>query len=218
MEYERCPRAFKYHAIDHLPQLPRDIATDPMARGSRVHEGLDETVRLGANVPREATGFKELLDHARLLFEHGMVTTEENWFFDEDWKPCSRDKVWLWAKLDLDVSDKDKNTCYVVDYKTGKSKYKIIEHVQQGQLYAACVAQLRPWVQSIIVEFWYIDENMIKTFEYTREQALEYIGRFQRRVDRLYAEKYFPPRPSRMNCKWCAYGRDNGTGVCPASA
>ena len=67
----------------------------------------------------------------------------------------------------------------------------------------------------MIAENWYTDEGHIMTSEYTREQALMYVGRFQSRVDVMLNDKYFRPNPTKQSCRWCAFGPANGTGFCP---
>ena len=217
MTYEQCPRRFKYQYVDRLPQLPEDVATSPLVRGRRIHEEIELYVKGDGAMKPEMKPFVEQLNCARELYAEGIVNVEEDWLHSEDWQPCNKKDVWLWAVLDLCIRDEGEKKIIVVDHKTGKSSKKIIQYVQQGQLYAALAALRYDWVETIYVEFWCIDDKDIRLFEYTREEALRFLNYFQNRVDRLYAEKYYPPRPNVMHCSWCPYGRKHGTGACPAA-
>lgn len=217
MTYEKCPRRFKYQYVDKLPQLPEDTATSPLVRGRRVHSEIELYIKGEGQLTHEIKPFVEQLDYARELFVDGVVNVEESWLHGEDWQPCEKKDVWLWAVLDLCIRDEAEKTIVVVDHKTGKAAKKIVEYVQQGQLYAALAALRYKWVQTIYVEFWCIDDKEIRLFEYTREEALRFLTYFQNRVNRLYAEKYYPPRPNIMHCSYCPFGKKHGTDVCPAS-
>ena len=105
----------------------------------------------------------------------------------------------------------------VVDYKTGKSAYKALSHLKQMQLYAAVAALRQPWADMIVVELWYVDEGHIVSRVFTRDQALMFVGRFQQEAERIYADRWFKPNPSKETCRYCPFGAKNGTGACPVS-
>jgi RecB family exonuclease len=220
MKYESCPMQVKLAKIDKLPEKPRDPATDPLARGNREHELFERYVKgdiadLSGSTARELKPFIPLFQHARELYASQQATTEQDWWFDQDWAICLREKVWLWAKLDLCVADEASRRVVVVDYKTGKSQYKAIEHVQQLQLYVAIAALRYEWADFIDAELWYVDEGHIKPMRVTRRQALFYIHGFTQRATKLMTEKWWRPNPNKITCKWCPYGPRNGTGACP---
>ena len=201
--YEACPLRYKFAKIDKLPELPR-APDNPMERGNRIHDNLERYVKGTAPLNNEAKAldkFVPALDHLKELYTNGMACAEDSWFFDEDWNPCERDNVWLWLKLDFNVEDVVNHRSIIGDYKSGSSRYKTISHVQQMQLYAACVALRQEWADNIEVELWYVDEGHIKPIKYTREQALMYVGRFDARAKKIFDDKYFRANPSRDNCR-----------------
>lgn len=214
LKYEACPYQVKLSKIDKLPEPPRDPKNDPLARGSEIHTALEHVVLHGDAVPKVAEAFTKQLLHARTLYLEGMATAEQNWWFDKDWGVCERPKVWLWAKLDLNVTDEARRVVVSVDYKTGRSGYKAIDHVQQMQLYGAAGALKYPWAETIYAELWYIDEGWVKGMEFTREHALRYVGMFQSRADRMMNDQNFRPNPSKYTCRYCPYS-PRGTGACP---
>lgn len=229
MKYESCALMFKLAKIDKLPQLPLEPG-NPMERGSRVHNRYELYVKNESDVFDEeakcSERFRPATDHLRELFACGMVKVEEDWLFDRDWNLTCKPRVapiegesgldvWLWAKLDACVVDEDNKHVIVIDYKTGKSLYKAIEHVQQLQLYAAIAALKFPWAEKITVELWYLDEGHVRQAEYTAEEALRFVGRFDKRAQRIYEDRFFRPNPSKITCAYCPYGPKRGTGACP---
>jgi CRISPR/Cas system-associated exonuclease Cas4 (RecB family) len=218
--YENCAYQFKLRYIDKSPELPRP-PDNPLERGNRVHDRLEKFVKEGGPMDTEARQidkFVPKLDHLRDLYACGMATAEDNWFFDKDWTQCKRDQVWLWSKLDFNVEDRDNAHSIIGDYKTGKSGYKTINHIQQMQLYAAAVALRQPWAERITVELWYLDEGWIRQQHYTHEQAMKFVGIFDRRAQRIYADRFFRPNPNKVTCRYCPFNKSSGTGACAVAA
>lgn len=243
MKYESCPMLLRLGKIDKLPQKPLEPG-NPLERGNRVHKNLDDYVQGKIDTitpePRQIDLFRPYIEHLRTLREAGMATTEEDWLFGSDWETtgkkyscsthgsdtdpecdeCST-KTWLWAKLDASVYDPSQNLAIAVDYKTGKSQYKAVEHIQQLQLYAAITALKFPDADRISAELWYLDESdgkdmpHFRVSQYTREEALRFIGRFDARAKKMYSDRFFRPNPNVNTCRYCPYGPRNGTGACP---
>jgi CRISPR/Cas system-associated exonuclease Cas4 (RecB family) len=218
MIYEACPLRFKLAKIDRLPELPRP-PDNPMERGNRIHGRLEKYVKGESNeMDEEAKAirtFVPLIEHARVLYAEGKATAEQDWLFNRDWDDCNRNDVWLWAKLDLNVQDMQNGLVVPIDYKSGKSQFKQIEHVQQLQLYSGLAALRYEWAETITSELWYVDEGHIKSYTVNREEALKYIGRFEKRADRIYEDKHFRANPNMITCAYCPYGPRRGTGACP---
>lgn len=216
VKYETCPMRFKLQYIDKIPEPPRPD-DNPMERGNRIHNNLEAFVKGTEPLQNEAKKldfFEPALQHLKLLYSYGQATAEDNWFFDRDWMETDRDHVWLWSKLDFLIEDEAQRTVIVGDYKSGKSAYKAVEHVQQTQLYAVCAALKYPEADIIKAELWYVDEGHVKSQEYTRERALSLLNRFDARANAIYNDKLFRPNPSTMTCKYCPYG-PRALGVCP---
>lgn len=242
MDFEKCAHLVKLKKIDKLPQKPLE-ENNPMERGNRIHKNFEHfvqgTTQVLSTEPREIGKFKPLLEHLRDLYAAGMATTEEDWYFNDGWETTSKkydcskhgrdtddncaeclEKHWLHAKLDASIYDPSQSLAVAIDYKSGKSLYKAVEHIQQLQLYAALCAVRFPDADKIVAELWYVDEAHnngphIKRIELSREQALGFIGRFHKRADRLYNEQYFRANPTIETCRYCPYGPKNGTGACP---
>lgn len=223
MDYEACAFRFALARIYKMPRLPLE-PDNPMERGNRIHNNLELFVKgegsLKGNEARALKQFVGPLEHARELYAIDMATAEEDWIFDREWELTNRyDKdKYLWAKLDLSAVDKAERHIISVDYKSGKSKYKAIEHTQQLQLYAGLSALQYEWAEVFTSELWYVDEGHVKQFSATREQALMYIGRFDARAQKIYADRLFRPNPNAHNCRFCPFSKGKGTGACPVAA
>jgi CRISPR/Cas system-associated exonuclease Cas4 (RecB family) len=218
--FETCKYRYQLQFIEKLPQKEQP-PENPMVRGNRVHKRLEDFVKGEGPMDTEARAIKEFhkpLEHLQTLYFDGKATAEQDWLFNEDWDVCDRNSVWLWSKLDVNVIDIDNGISIPIDYKTGGSKYKALNHHQQMQLYAAITALRQEWAQRIIVELWYLDEGHIKSHEYTREEALRFVGRFDKRAKAIYAQRLFEANPNRETCRYCPYGKSNGTGACAVSA
>lgn len=218
MMYEGCALRFKLKYIDRLPEPPQP-ENSPLERGSRIHDHLEKFVKgdtpsLKGIEAKQIDAFEKPLEHLRVLYSDGMAIAEDDWWFDTDWTPCEKPNVWLWSKLDFNVHDEANGLTIVGDYKSGKSAYKALEHVQQVQLYGAVAALRQEWAETIVAELWYVDEGWVRSNTFTREQALKFVGRFNQRVERMYGDRFFRPNANKITCKWCPYS-PRGTGACP---
>jgi CRISPR/Cas system-associated exonuclease Cas4 (RecB family) len=216
MSYESCPMRVKLRYIDKMPEppLPPD---NPMERGNRIHNCLENYIKgtggLHGCEARAIDKFVPMLDALAELHANDQATAEQDWLFDSDWNVCSKDGYWLWSKLDYFAKDEANNLAVIGDWKSGKSQYKVVEHMQQTQLYAAIAALREPWIDKVITEIAYVDEGHIKTVIYTRDEALAFVGRFQKRVDRMLNDTLFRPNPNKQTCRFCPYS-PRGTGAC----
>jgi len=217
--YESCPYRFKLKYIERCPEppLPPD---NPLERGNRIHNRLEKFIKGEGPMDTEARAigkFHKLLEHLQLLYTVGMATAEDDWWFDKDWEPCQRSDVRLWVKLDYNVLDEKEAHAIVGDWKSGKSTYKAVDHIQQTQLYAAATAIKFEWADKITAELPYVDEGWVRSSTYTREEALRFVGRFEQRAQRIYNDKFFRPNPNVQTCRYCPFNR-KGTGACAVAA
>lgn len=233
--YEACALRFKLQYIEKIPEPPR-APDNPMERGNRIHNNLERFVKgleggdLADNEAKRLPVFYPALHHLKTLYDAGQAHAEDNWWFNDAWEVqpacgkcegCTRGRmcyeadIWLWAKLDFIVVDEDNAHAIAGDYKSGKSMYKAIEHVQQLQLYAAVTAIKYPELEKLTAELWYVDEGHVKSATYTREEAMKFVGRFDQRAQRIYNDRFFRPNPNKITCAYCPYGPKRGNGHCP---
>lgn len=218
LSYEGCPMRVKLKYIDRIPEPERDPNNDPLLRGSNIHDNLERFIKgegtLDGNQAKALDNFVPMLEHLQELYAIGKAHAEDDWLYDDEWQPCSKQGYWLWVKLDYFVKDEELKLLVVGDWKSGKSGYKTIEHIQQTQLYAATAALRYPWADEIVTEIPYVDEGKLMQHTYSRDQALSFISRFENRAQRMLNDTMFRPNPNKVTCKWCPYS-PRGNGACP---
>lgn len=215
MKYEQCPAAI-LNGINKLPTPERD-ENNAGVRGNRVHDQAEKLVRREIDFfPHELKKFKPEMLELQQKYDDGVLILEEDWAFTIDWEPCEWKATNVWVRLKLDVYERiDAESARLIDYKTGKKFGNEVKHMQQAQLYAVGVFMKFPEINYITTEFWYLDHGLVTRKTYTRDKFLVYFNRFNQRGIRFTTEKEFLPKPSKQNCKWCDYGKENGTDSCP---
>lgn len=201
--YRTCPRKFKYQFIDKLPQ-PDSPA---MARGSKIHEGLEMFLNGWGSIPEEAKKWEEPLTALKL---HPNVKGEQALGFNKDW---TLRKDWYgpecWLRVKMDAYYFDAKEFVAIDYKTGKYR---VPSTDQVELYGCAGIELAPHVQTARVEMWFIDTEETYSKEYSKQELLHLRAKFEKAVAPLYAEVQWKPNPSR-ECRWCPYSKTKG-GPC----
>lgn len=208
--YEKCPGWAAYRYIQRLP----DAKGPAGVRGIDVHDACEKAVREDKPEPPEAKHFKPEFKRLRELFQRGRVKVELERAFDTNWKPVdwkSKD-AWGRAKYDARVL-MSKTELLVVDYKTGRKDGNEIKHSEQGQIYMLTEFMIEPLIETIDVEFWYLDINDLTHMKYTREQGLRFFKSINNRAVKATSDPVMEHTPSKWACKWCPYRQDRG-GPC----
>lgn len=202
-DFEQCPYRVYLAKVAKAPRTSSTAAD----RGLRVHAAAEAFVRGDEEeLIRELLSFQIGMHRLREFYLKGLVQMEERWGFTRDWEPCEWEDDKLWAKMMLDAIVMDgEDSCFIIDFKTGKKKGNEIKHTDQGLTYAVGTIMKYPKVQFCQVEFWYTDEKekLIKT--YTREQLMLLIPHLEERAHTLTTCVEFEPKPSAQNCKWCSH-------------
>ena len=218
-DFEKCKFYAYLKYVEKVPEPERALPTGKTEhaneRGSRVHDEAEAFVRGITNpIPTEFQHFDNELRKLRELFPTGAVSLEEEWAHAADWTPCpwGSDEQWLRLKLDAFVHLAPEHAM-VIDYKTGKKAGNEVKHAEQGQLYQLSGFLRYPALQTIDVEFWYVDQDDLTHIRYTRDQGMRFLKNFDMRGKRMTECVDFPPNPNMYNCRWCKYG-PKGTGHC----
>lgn len=206
--YEQCPQRAKLQFADRVGYDNSAASEEKRLRGITVHEGAERYVISGGKLASELKAFETEFKHLHQLYKVGCVLTEDDWAFDVNWNPTSWQSpdAWLRVKLDAIVFNKqDPTHAVVIDYKTGRRVGNEISHREQGILYAV-VAMLRyPNLDSVTVEFWYVDKDETTTRDVHRSELPGFLKSFERRGHALTAAEVFPAKPSQYACRWCPY-------------
>jgi len=219
--FEKCPHMV-YLAAVKKEKRPEWDDDHPAMRGIRVHNHLEAYVKGETDeIIKEMKFFQEELDDLREAYTEGKVSVEGDWGFDINWASTGwwDDDVWARIKLDA-MKQLDETTARVIDYKTGKKFGNEVSHTGQAQLYMIAGFLKYPDLNMIETDFYYLDQksgNRLKK-TYTRNKLPLYMKKFTERAMKLTTCENFRPKPSKMNCKYCDFGPDNGSGVCPYGA
>jgi len=226
--YDECPyRAFlakvKKIAEPERPPLPGGQEY-PNDRGSRIHDEAEQYVRGHRGLPKECRLFKDNFEalHDWYAERPSDFEMEQLWCFDWDWTPVGRN-AWdkHWARIKIDVfAFLHATHALVIDLKTGKREGNEIKHNEQILAYAITSFLKYEALEEITVELWYLDQDELIAQTYTREQAMRFLPRLERRAVNCTTDTEFPARPSKYTCRFCPYktGKVNknveGTGHC----
>jgi CRISPR/Cas system-associated exonuclease Cas4 (RecB family) len=214
--HETCPRQALLKFVQKLEEPPPK-ANNPGVRGDSIHKAGELYIKDGAALDAEMEGvfdyFRERLEKLRVLYVEGRVEVEQDWHFDDAWVPTTEKYPWLRVKCDV-VVFVDESEAIVIDWKSGKKFGNEMKHLDQTKLYAIAAFMKYPKLQKVTTELWYVDQDEISSYTYTRDQAERMLPRLEARVRLMMEDTVFRPRPSVPNCKYCPYG-PRGTGACP---
>jgi putative RecB family exonuclease len=234
-----CPLAFRFRAIDRIPEAPSPHAT----KGTLVHRVLERLVwehAAGDRTPAVAAaeldrawadlvddprfGSLELDEGARAAFRADAAQLVENYFALED--PDAVEAVGVEVSLEADLGGlrlrgiidrldrMEDGTLVVVDYKTGRAPSPRFERGKlTGVHLYALLCELALGAVPVEVRLLHLREPVVIT-AYPSPQTLR--GQRQRTmavwhaIERACEHADFQPRPSGL-CAYCSY-----QPLCPA--
>jgi len=204
--YAKCPAQFHWH---YILKKPRD-SSHALERGLDIHAKAENFVN------GKITGLpKELDNFAREFKALKREFNKKHGYCEPDISVDSKGKKSTKAKSDYFVGFADffhnppKDILTVIDYKTGK---QYPDHQDQGHAYSTFLLLLNPDHEEIDVEFWYLDSGEVKHFHFTQKDLPRMLKLWERRINKMYADKLFKPTPHKF-CNWCAKkkaGKCNG--------
>lgn len=155
-----------------------------------------------------------------------LLLVEQNWGFDRDWKPVDYfdwKNCWLRIKVDIGFIEGVRvvhlydNKTGGADKRTGQLRMESREkYEEQLDLYRAGAAGRFPDAEEFHTMLIYSDLGVTYPAEgplvSTRAQALESQKAWTRKVQPMFNDKLFKPRPGNY-CRWCHFRKSNG-GPC----
>jgi len=201
--FEKCQYESFLAKVQKLPQESHPAAS----RGSRLHEAIENYIQGTTDIlDKEVKYHRSFIDMLRDEYSKGKVIVEDDWAFTTEWTQTGWSAKDTWVRLKLDAMlNESPESAVVVDWKSGKKFGKEFTHAQQGQLYAIAAFLVNPKLEFIRVEFRYIDKGEELVKEYTRAEALSFLGTWTKRGLKMTTAEHFYPAPSIQNCKWCPY-------------
>jgi putative RecB family exonuclease len=233
-----CALAFRFSAIDRLPEPP----SLPATKGTLVHAALERLFSRPAperTLPTALTSLDEAFEDLRVDPEYvdlGLTANDETSFLDDAEQlvrryfeiedPQAINPVGLELKLDVQLDTlhlrgiidrleiDEQGELVVTDYKTGRVPNESQERSRLGgvHFYAFLLEQIlgkRP----ARVQLLYLSEPVMITTIPT-EQSVRALERKVRAVwsaiERACTRENFKPKPSRL-CDWCSF-----QALCPA--
>lgn len=216
--FEQCRLRAKLAYVDKIPEPPRPLPPGKNEhadeRGIRVHEAAERYVRGGVELLFELASFRDEFAALRTLYREGGLSLEEDWAFTKEWKPTAWNSIDAWLRVKTDAFyQPNEYEAVLIDYKTGRRDGNEIKHTEQGQLYAVAAFMRCPTLERIQVEFWYLDKDDLSRAEYSRDDALGFLGVYHGRGEKLTTATTFPANPNAYSCRYCPYG-PRGTKHC----
>lgn len=213
-DYEQCPyKAFLKYSEKRPDTSDRTAAN----RGTMIHDAAEQFVRGEGPAIDEMKHFMNDFEEVAELYQEGKVEVEQDWGFTQDWTPTGwhDDDVWCRMKLDQFIwVDDERTAARARDLKSGKKYGNEISHNQQGQLYTIGSFLRYPTLQAVSCEFLYLDQKAETKKQYTREKAMKLWPRWHERALAMTEATSFPPKPNKINCRFCPYGTNKGDGSC----
>jgi hypothetical protein len=214
--YEKCP--YEVY-LDRGAREPKPVRGDdhPLNKGLVAHKEVENYIKGEGPLTAIMKHRIDLIDKYKELYASGAVECEPEWYFNEEWKVVDKGSHTFVIKPDLFF--KAGNNADLCDWKTGKSFAKEVSHGEQTQLYSIGAFLRYGDLTAVRAAPVYLEEkgSEPRFRPLLRPMIATLLPRWQRRIERLFNEQQWKPKPNRSNCKYCDYGTANGNGKCPYS-
>lgn len=217
-EFQQCPLRWKLRRTDKLPVNP-PTDDSPLTRGTAYHKAIEDYITgVDDKLPKikNPNAITEI-EACKELFGQGIGAIEKPTYLDHTWQVVEKnsDTHWITAITDFEYQS-DPETMVVIDWKTGKSRNKEVPHALQGQLYSVVTLAANPSINIVETRFVYIDDRSPPVVRQVHRTGAEpFRISWHNQAVRLNEETEFPAKPIKMNCLYCDFGSQVGTGACP---
>ena len=221
--YLDCNAKYKHRYIEGH----KEDTTIPLALGSAIHDTLEAIVKYNTKDDIEATGFyltaiekhkQELVLTAGEIEEgkrqvlNALIKMET--ITNGDIKKVKGIETGFryvigrgnfLGFIDLIVLDEDEQGTFinVIDYKTGKNKYKVKTHGQM-KLYALAVKRLYPEARVKASLYW-TRFGEIESYEFSDEELSEFKTETAQTVENIINDSTFSPNGAMFKCCYCNF-------------
>jgi hypothetical protein len=241
--YEECPRRFKLEHVDHLcpacfkgeVQGWDDAAActgcgakvpvpDAIARGNRLHAGVEAAVLNRGPILPELKGVTKLINLLRNGVKKGIVRTEHSFVFDSAWNSVSQYTKGAWLRAKGDILWLKTPVPELIDWKSGGVDSRKGNTIRVGpkyddqlELYSLLTLLAFPAVEKVASRLVFFDapetdnERICDPVKQTAVAKLK--KKWEKKIKPLFADKTFAPLPN-AKCVWCPFNKAKG-GPCP---
>lgn len=209
--FERCAYALERQCVQK--ETYYDNEAEAIVHGNMVHKCYEnyvsgKTNQIGYDAPNPL--MNPLLETLRLKHAEGLVTLEDKWGFNEQWEDMDYFHKDVWGRVVIDVFEwttQHKHTATIHDWKSGNaSDTAKFKYTDQMNTYAISSFMKFPELQFVETRLQFTDKPMdpLKQ-QYTRAQGIQLATSLIRRAKAQTYASFFPPNPSKSNCRFCDY-------------
>ena len=198
--FETCPRMYwyRYWNPDGVKEEPGEAAV----WGLDVHKAFEDCVKSGnPKLPERYKQYQKFLDFVFAM--KGEKTAERKVAYNRFWEPVDFKSPEAWVRFITDLRVKNDSEGYIIDYKTGKSRY-----VDNSQLQICSIELLQdPEIETIKTCYMFFKENKISPVQvWDRERVESFKPHFEEKVRPLaesHATGFFEQKPCGLCKQWC---------------
>lgn len=210
--YLECPRRFKFHYIDNVPEEYDQFIIMALAKGSKVHALLEKYPKIETESKSYDIVEKFIRSPVAEPYVDAILNEKPNireypFGLTKDFECTDYDDInaIFHGKIDLITTVNDRLT--LVDYKTGKAKEQSYQNYSQLMLYGIYFFQKTSVqaVQEIDIAFVYVEHDHENTLTLKREYLEHYKDMFRKIVYKIENDEVF--EKNEKNCKFCPYAK-----------
>jgi hypothetical protein len=197
-KFSTCP--YQYYRVKVI-QNCQDVPNEKTLYGTAVHAALEAYARHGTPLPKNYSPFKPYVD--ALLEIEGDRYIEHEMALDTDLNPCEFNNPDRFVRGIVDYMCITRHTCYMIDYKTGSSRYADSD---QLALMALLTFAHFPQVNQVRGGLLFLAENRFIDVMYKRRYSAELWDRFRPQLVALEyskASNHWPQKPSGLCVGYC---------------
>ncbi len=200
--YNKCPASYEWTYKFKKPRT-----TSPaLDRGLDIHKKAENYVNgIIKSMPKELLKFESEFKYLKRDYKKGNGKTEPDISVNLNGSQATMRTTDYFIGFGDYLSFSD-NCIDCIDYKTGRM---YPEHRDQGHAYSTSLLTLNPKIETVNVEFWYLDKGDVTEFNYSQSDLPRMKRLWANRIDKMYADTKFKNTPHKF-CGWCNRHVKNG--------
>jgi len=196
-DYVNCPK--QYQELKVLKRFEKK-QTEQMLYGTEAHKACEDYVGKDVPLAKNYQRFQDVLDSLKSI--PGTKYPEYQMALSLDKQPCEFDGENRWVRGIVDLLIVDGEDGFIIDYKTGNSRYY---DVKQLKLMAIMAFAHFPSLKRIKAGLLFIKDEAFITESYTRNDVDKLWNSFTSDLARLalsYENDVWQANPTGL-CGWC---------------